>query len=100
LLALLGIAQRQIKAERCPDRGITRDRKGKSRVPKSLGDWVRLWRLNKGLTQRQLAQIARLPCRRIHVIETDLVVPAMNEIVAIERATGVDAAILTGRGQQ
>ena len=99
-LALLGIAQREIKAQRCSDRGITRNRKPKSKLPETLGDWVRLWRLHLGLSQRQLARSAGLPCRRIHVIETDLAAPTRNEIAAIEWAIGIDAAIAVPTTQQ
>ena len=68
--------------------------------PKTLGEWVRYWRMTAGLDQRQLAQAAGIARRRIQMIEADAIECSEGEIRAIERAIGIDAAILTARGQQ
>jgi len=99
-LALLGIAQRQIKAERRAESGITRNRKSKSNTPQTIGEWIRFWRVNKAQLQRQLAVAAGVPVRRLHEIETNVAPPTKDEIAAIGRALGIDLQTLTREGQQ
>jgi ribosome-binding protein aMBF1 (putative translation factor) len=96
----LGFAHRQIKAKRLTDDPPKLNRKRFGIPPKTFGEWVRYWRMTAGLNQRQLAQAAAIPRRRIQMIETDAIECREDEIKAIERAIGIDAAILTVRGQQ
>ena len=90
LCALLGFSQRQIKAKRAPDTGSIRTRKPITEVQKSLGEWIRFWRMDKGMTQKQLAALAQLPMRRLHIIEAAAVLPSRDEMAAIECALGIE----------
>jgi ribosome-binding protein aMBF1 (putative translation factor) len=100
LLALLGFAHRQIKAKRLMEDPPKLNRKRFGTTPKTLGEWVRYWRTAAGFDQRQLAQAAGIARRRIQMVEADGIDCRADEIKAIERAIGIDAAILTARGQQ
>ena len=84
LLALLGIVQRQIKVKRTPEMGKTLVRKPIRRAEKTLGQWIRYWRLTKGITQRQLAQNTGLPLWRLQAIERDGISPTADDMTAIE----------------
>ena len=87
--ALLGIAQRQIKAHRTPQTGMTINRKPLTEAPKSLGERIRFHRMHKGLTQRQLAANLGVSRWRLHQIESNAVGPSREELMAIELRLGV-----------
>jgi transcriptional regulator with XRE-family HTH domain len=53
-----------------------------------------------GLTQRQVAAKAGLPRRRLHVIETDAVLPTQEEITRIQKALEIDNEVSAAGGQQ
>jgi DNA-binding transcriptional regulator YiaG len=74
-LALLGIAQRQIRIKRAPDTGITRNRKAFPSETKTPGDSLRRTRREAGLTQQQLSALIGVPIRDIQNWERDEIVP-------------------------
>jgi ribosome-binding protein aMBF1 (putative translation factor) len=78
-LALLGIAQRQIRTERAPDTGITRKRKAFPIEVKTFGELLRKARGEANLTQQQLAALARLKKRDIQYWERDKIVPTETQ---------------------
>jgi len=78
-LALLGIAQREIKAKRTPDSGMTQHRKVISLGVKTLGDQLKRARLKNGLTQRQVCAVTNIPRLRLQEIERDERVPSRED---------------------
>lgn len=95
----MGIAQRQIKAERVPDSGQVLNRQRFGKPPETLGERIRHWRKIAGIDQRQLARATGIARRRIQKIEADAVDADDCEISAIERAIDFDNAVLEKRGQ-
>jgi hypothetical protein len=67
----LGIAQREIKARRTPDTGLTQHRKATPNELKTLGDQLKKGRLERGLTQRQVSEITGIPRWRLQELERD-----------------------------
>jgi ribosome-binding protein aMBF1 (putative translation factor) len=85
----LGIAQREIKARRIPDRGITRHRKATPKEVKTLGDQLKKARLEQGLTQRQVSAITGIPRNRLQEIERDDRVPSPEDWKRLADAAGI-----------
>lgn len=83
-----------------PDKGGVCNRKPFNEPPQTLGQWLRFWRMNAGLSQRQIAQMMGVPRRRIILAEADAILLKQKEINAIERAMGVGAHVLAREGQQ
>jgi DNA-binding transcriptional regulator YiaG len=83
LLALLGIAQRQIKAKRPLDQGIKLNRRRFPETPNTPGEKLRKARIEMALTQRQLAVLLKVPKRYLSHWEQDQrqAPPAILEIV-------------------
>lgn len=60
------------------------------RSPKDFGQLVRASRLQKALTQAQLAQLAGLETKQISRIETTVNEPRLSSALAICAALGLD----------
>jgi len=79
MLALLGIAHRQIKAKRTPDTGMVQHRMAIPKEVKSLGDQLRKSRMSAWLTQRQVVANLRIPRLRLQQFERDETMPSAGE---------------------
>jgi hypothetical protein len=96
----LGIAQREIKAQRSPDEGIMRNRKARGIAPNTRGERIRFWRMKRALTQRQLSRATGIPLKQLQKIESDLAVPAEGELTAIKRVLEVFHSVHGTDGEQ
>ncbi len=63
----------------------------------TLGQRVRIFRLEKGYTQQQLAMLVGFKSRSsIHKIEADMVDVTQSQLKALSNALGVSPSVLTG----
>ena len=79
----MGIAQRQIRAARAPDSGITQHRKTFPTELKTLGDFLRKARIEHGLNQKQLAARLQVSRNRIQDWEGNQNIPSTEDWKAL-----------------
>ncbi len=92
LLALLGIAQRSIHAQRIPDCGPKQSRKVFPEEVKTLGDLLRKRRSERGLNQRELAAMLQVSRDRIQAWERDDGTPDVEEWRKLAEALNLPAS--------
>lgn len=88
-LALLGIAQREIKASRIPDSSMVQFRKTSPKELQTIGDHLRHNRMEQGLTQRQIAAKLSIPRDRLQEFERDERIPSLADWQKLSEALGL-----------
>ena len=83
-VALLGIAQRKIRASRGHIGTNRRPRKSLPTTVKTLGDRIQVCRYEKGLLQSELAEKMGITIEAIQLLENDLRVPKDKEWQMLE----------------
>jgi ribosome-binding protein aMBF1 (putative translation factor) len=88
-VALLGIAQRKIRASRGHIGTDRRPRKSLPTIVKTLGDRIQISRYEKGLLQKELAKRMGVTLSRIKALESDLRSPNDEEIGYARHTAGI-----------
>ena len=89
-MALLGIAQREMRVIRTDNSINRKPPKAFPTMLETFGDHLRVARYELGLTQRQLAAKTGIESIRIQAFETDQVEPAQSERAALRQILGAN----------